>query len=342
MTTDPALTPEIRRKQAENTARMLEDLAIDIKLRGSDSPKEKDTPAPIIDGCGAQSNVQYKDIRENEIRLLALPDEAIYVFVYEATDEVTYIVIPFAKYNNPATDEEIRIGNRTAEDLSVLQLWNARTMCSMLLRQSYLIGTLTDEEVEQVHDAYDCDMFGGVSKYADQMGSPITYMEDPRVMYKYRSLERFHKIDALDLLLLDLLGDALDPNSKPRRKQNYFRIMDTGMNAVQYLTLFDKSKRTCVPEIGTRLYRFDGADDNYDFSKLPEGWELNGMRDVLFFNPEYRCLVGVGYADDKDGIVMQKYLQEHDDRVSLLDPSKLFIVLCDPFVSDSIEITPAY
>ena len=107
-----------------------------MKIREMLSLKEDE------EDCSTSGNVKlsrrlpfHPFLGEGQIRLLSQPDELVYVLLMKKWDERSYLVVPFSSYSYPATDLELKVGQKFGGYLEVLQLWNVRTLQNETLRK---------------------------------------------------------------------------------------------------------------------------------------------------------------------------------------------------------------
>lgn len=320
MTTRPAAP--IMDAQSMNTRNFLVDFNIDEKLM----KQNMDVPEKEY----SQSDVEiepvvpdYKDLDSYQIRTLLIPDQHVNVLVLDVVLDDGRIIVPFSKFVDPATNEEMRVGDRNTDGSPcILQFWNARSMHNMLLRQSLLVDKLSDEEIRQVDEFYESEFLGEGEPDMSRSGTRIIQIDDPRIRYKRRSLAIFAKVDAMDMLLTEMMGEASAETYKNFQYTECPRIVDTSMNIIEYLRVFNRTKRKAFPILGVE-HKTDSP------LTIPENLKLKSMKDVLFFDMEQRRLVGYGYAD-VDGIVLET------DESDIVD-NRTVVILCEPVHSDNIN-----
>lgn len=191
------MTPE------ENTTLAIQDILLRRALRAqvSEEPATAATPA----GHHGPSAAPFDSgIESGQIRLLAQTDELCHVLVlFEFGGDGTHIwvVVPFSPFSSPATDEEFFLGGGRTEYLDVLQYWNARSYCSEVLGQSWVVDTLREEELETAYNVWRWVVLGDTlpPDLRVRFGTPITDLGDPRLEYKLESNTRFGTVDELDI-----------------------------------------------------------------------------------------------------------------------------------------------
>lgn len=251
----------------------------------------------------------YEDIKAGDIRLLALPDEMCYVLVLNKLAS-SHIVVAFSKFSIPATDDELLISNTRAEYLSVLQLWNVRTMNQIFLRRSWLIDRVTDAELDLAASAVAHTMTGAEfnPEFADRVGMPITNPDDPRSDYKDIMLKRYDALDAVDFDWV-MQCDGFTKFVVWRRKSHIDDIITNDGN--QYLRIEEPSNRLLRKlraNEDIKIHKLVGKDLNCHMDACGQlVWSSNdaiapkGFYDVLFIRRNTRTILGSGYADIKYG-----------------------------------------
>lgn len=149
-----------------------------------------------------------RDIDAGQVRVLSGVESIAYVLVTRKWDEVSWLVIPFSMYSSPATDTELQIKVTGGMGLCVLQLWNARSLLTQTLEKSWLVHTLSEEDLADALAAWQWTV--GVGALTDDQlartGMPITNRNDSRIEYQDISLANFAKLDAVDLARSELIA----------------------------------------------------------------------------------------------------------------------------------------
>lgn len=167
----------------------------------------------VADAGRSQAAVARPDLEEllpGQIRLLSQPEELIWVLTLRAWDGGAWLIVPFSPFSCPATEEEYLLGGGRTEYLDVLQFWNTRTVNALFLRRSWLVDTLTPEEIRRSDIFFDCSLQGidVPGELLVHTGLPIVSVDDPRLDYKSGSLARFASLDAADLQLAELFSQV--------------------------------------------------------------------------------------------------------------------------------------
>ncbi|NMA44960.1 MAG: hypothetical protein GX945_00205 [Lentisphaerae bacterium] len=203
MTQTPPLNADNRR---DMTSRFINDYIFHRHLTQAGAA-DHDDGADKYDAAYAQvrstqrpADFDWRQLQAGEIRLLSQPDTLCYVLIVQRWDTAHYLVLPFSRFPLPATDEEILLSHTRTEYLSVLQLWNARTLHPLFLRRSWLVDTLTDDELALAQDAlaYVLTGEGDCEHFINRMALPIRRPFDPRLDYKNTALEHYAALDATD------------------------------------------------------------------------------------------------------------------------------------------------
>ena len=135
-----------------------------------------------------------------QIRLLApevTPDAAIplYVAILKEWEKELFLVAPYGRFSEPGTTGELLTG-REESSLRVLCLWNAHTVASSTVAQSWFIDELSEEEAEQAwqtfrHVATGADLDESLQQ---KVGPPILHAEDPRIEYQEQETSRMSAV----------------------------------------------------------------------------------------------------------------------------------------------------
>ncbi len=147
-------------------------------------------------------------VAEGQVRILSGVESIAYVLVIRKWDVGSWLVIPFSMYSSPATDTELQTKVTGGMGLRVLQLWNARSLLTQTLEKSWLVHTISEEDLGDAFTAWQWSV--GVGELTDDQlartGMPITNRKDPRIEYQDISLANFAKIDAEDLARYELIA----------------------------------------------------------------------------------------------------------------------------------------
>ncbi len=148
------------------------------------------------------------EIAAGQVRMLSGTERPTYVLVARRWDELSWLILPFSNYSEPATETEIKIRDEDGIRPCVLQLWNARSLLEQTLAKSWLVHTLSDAELEDAVSAWKWSV--GVGELsADQLartGTPIMRRDDSRIAYEDSELANFAKLDTKDLIATEHLA----------------------------------------------------------------------------------------------------------------------------------------
>jgi hypothetical protein len=187
-TRDFLVAYELRKKLARIDA---DDIVVDS------SPEED---AAAREECARLVRPFDGDIAVGQVRALSGVQEITYALVARKWDERSWLVIPFSSFSVPATDTELRLKVDGGVGLRVVQLWNARSLLTETVAKSWLVSTLSDEDVADVVSAWQWSVgIGGLS--GDQLartGMPIMRRDDPRIEYEDEALANFAELDSAD------------------------------------------------------------------------------------------------------------------------------------------------
>lgn len=190
----------------------MRELLLDNRLRlASGFDEEGDFRLPSNMTLPQASHYSGNPVARGQIRLLSQPSFMTYVAVLDRWDEESFLIAPFSRFGQPATDEELKTEYDGGAFMRVLQLWNARSAMTATLRKSWLVGELPQQDVNDALLVWKWSI-GDVAKLperiAERTGVPIYRMDDPRLDYRREALENFAAFDAEDDANADLVGGA--------------------------------------------------------------------------------------------------------------------------------------
>lgn len=122
----------------------------------------------------------------------------LYYAVLKEWHDDYMLIAPFSTFSEPATTGEMLTGIKHFS-LSVLQLWNARTVPLHLIESGWLVSKL-DENVLQDALSLFSHICGGESIAADlreKIGLPILHSDDPRIEYQSEERAVFGKLETM-------------------------------------------------------------------------------------------------------------------------------------------------
>lgn len=158
---------------------------IEKKLRAMSGFKPADK-VPM----GSPKGQPLEEVKIGEVRLMAphLSPEgqrSLHVLVVANWTDDWKLIIPFSPFSTPATDKELRT-KLEDPNFSVLQVWNARTMPSSVIAESWTAFNVEDELLDEAYAAFQCATFGAAIplKLESRIGTPINQANDPRLEYQ--------------------------------------------------------------------------------------------------------------------------------------------------------------
>ncbi len=155
-----------------------------------------------------------------QIRVLSQTETLTYAAVLARWDEWSFLIAPFSRFEDPATDEELKTAFQGGLRMDVLQIWNARTAMSATLQKSWLVGTLPEQDLDDAFLLWKWSI-GDVAelpeRISERTGVPIYRTDDPRLEYRREALENFAAFDAEDdanAKWAEMLGEWLHGKDK--------------------------------------------------------------------------------------------------------------------------------
>ena len=180
----------------------------EVATEDNETTMKSDNDSDMREKCAHLVRPFDHDIGAGQVRVLSGVESIAYVLVTRKWDEGSWLVIPFSMYSSPATDTELLVKVNGGVGLRVLQLWNARSLLTQTLEKSWLVHTLSEEDLADALTAWQWSV--GVGELSeDQLartGMPIMRRDDPRIEYQDISLANFAKIDAADFALTERQG----------------------------------------------------------------------------------------------------------------------------------------
>ena len=136
-----------------------------------------------------------------QIRVLSQTETLTYAAVLARWDERSFLIAPFSRFEDPATDEELKTAFQGGLRMGVLQIWNARTAMAATLRRSWLVGMLPKQDLDDALLLWKWSI-GDVAelpeRISERTGVPVYRTDDPRLDYRREALENFAAFDAED------------------------------------------------------------------------------------------------------------------------------------------------
>ena len=145
------------------------------------------------------------NLETGQIRLLHGTERITYVVLLRRWLTDSFVVAPFSEYAYPATDEELKTEYNGGLFQQVLQIWNIRTLQDETLKQSWIVATLPQNDLDDAWQLWQATLGETIldDRILKKTSLPIYRADDPRLEYKKNALQNFAKIDAEDLALLD-------------------------------------------------------------------------------------------------------------------------------------------
>ena len=171
-----------------------------------DSTPEEDAAAR--EECARLVRPFDGEVAVGQVRALSGVKEITYALVARKWNERSWLVIPFSSFSVPATDTELKMKVDGGAGLRVVQLWNARSLLAETVARSWLVHTLSDEDVADAVSAWQCSV--GLGELSENQlvrtGMPIMRRDDPRIEYEDEVLANFAELDAVDLAATERLS----------------------------------------------------------------------------------------------------------------------------------------
>ena len=230
-----------------NSKAFLRELLMDNRLRSASGFDESENlrlpPGTALPSVFPHSKAS---VLPGQIRLLPQTDFMTYVAVLGRWSEDSFLIAPFSRFSQPATDEEFKTDYDGGAFLRVLQLWNARSAMNATLCNSWLVGELSEQDC---HDALLVwkwsigDLAELPEHISERTGVPIYRTDDPRLDYRREALENFAAFDVEDDANAEKANNSssatasnsnpvLDFVGEPARKQGVaFRLVEPAQRA---------------------------------------------------------------------------------------------------------------
>jgi len=202
MATEDTL-PEQQRQQLQNWLALY---ALDRHLREPEDPEPR--------RCTKAVPLQAQLANAAQVRLLAPAREPIpgierpvYVLLVPGPRDSTTVLIPFSRFEIPATPQEWRTG-LARKPLQVLCLWNARTLPTTACKATWLVKDMPPRAYRLALAAYR-KLHAPDTWCPKRFGPPLRHPLDPR--HTYLQEEGI----LLDALLMDLQATGHEKNTIP-------------------------------------------------------------------------------------------------------------------------------
>ena len=121
-------------------------------------------------------------VKAGEIRVFAQTEDPMVGLVLTDVTSEDYLVVPISSFTVPATEQELLIGKR------VYQLWNTITAPNTFVSKSWIVDTLSPEDVKDIARAVSAVLSRKAlpPDLTKLTGLPIVKMNDPRLDYEKR------------------------------------------------------------------------------------------------------------------------------------------------------------
>lgn len=145
------------------------------------------------------------ELAEGQIRLLSQTERITYVALLRRWGDDAFVVMPFSRFDSPATDEELKTSFDGGMYLRVLQAWNTRSLQDESLKKSWLIGELSPKDIDDALALWESTLEEKEldDSIVQNTGLPIYRKNDPRLQYKREELANFARLDAEDIKLAE-------------------------------------------------------------------------------------------------------------------------------------------
>jgi hypothetical protein len=158
--------------------------------RQNDQPSSGAVPEACIASVDA-------DVETGQIRLLTPQGDAppLFIAIADMAADANITCVPFGLLSEPATPDELLSGRDTPA-IRVLCLWNARKGTREGFRDSWIVDTLTNDELKRLKRAlHACEQTGHVpDDLRREAGPPLVHPEDPRRVYRHMERERLNAL----------------------------------------------------------------------------------------------------------------------------------------------------
>jgi hypothetical protein len=189
---------------------------------------------PDLRGGGADEEAMRKLVRPfdrpvavGQVRLLSPEltpdtDRPVFVAVFGDWDEGEVLMAPFSPFSVPATAGEWLTG-RTTPVLRVLEIWNARSVPTAALAESWLADDLTHAECKGAWHVFEHEALGKplAPEFEQEVGPPLVHPEDPRRRYQHEEVAALAMFQAVAERLQESPTAASAPNETPEANKIY-------------------------------------------------------------------------------------------------------------------------
>ena len=167
---------------------------VSLENQGKDQRAEQDF-GRLIRPFSEEPVPEVSQIRLLSPSLISGGRGPTYVAVLGNTGTGCYLVAPFSRFQTPALPFEILLRDSPAA-LSVLCLWNARSISAFVLSQSWCVSQLSEAELQDALAICNlADQSNSIPEtLASRVGPPVCDLEDPRLEYMDEEGEMWREI----------------------------------------------------------------------------------------------------------------------------------------------------
>jgi hypothetical protein len=245
---------EIPQAKKAELQRWLEFRRADLGLRSDLQEESEATPRSQTQGPSSESlrvcEVAPFDevVALGQIRLLApelSPDliRPLYFAVLREWDAVTFLIAPFSPYCVPATEGELLLASNTVH-FQVICLWNARTVSKTLVAQSWIVGQLTEKQLDNAWAVFKRVIAGhSLPEFLEErVGLPIYTSSDPRIAYEQEEASHLEHLVMASERLLETAS-----NNSDESESHWPELVDVSdlTNTLAWAAAVGDEVRTC-------------------------------------------------------------------------------------------------
>lgn len=255
------------------------------------------------------SNPFDTDLEAGQIRLLSKTKRITYVVLLKRWERDSFVVMPFSNFKFPATEEEFLTEFDGGLFMRVLQAWNTRTLQDQTLENSWLVGHLPQNDMDDAWKMWEASLSGKNMEDDVLMrtGLPIYHSNDPRLEYKQQELENFVQVDAEDLALFD----AQDAHSLFFKKYVNVDALAAGMQQgnLQFNYVLENKNIVCFAE-------YSQHDKTFSFHvNTSDGQKSKDLDNCQLIEKSTGEILGT----IQNGMIKFKYNPTSDSSIHILD-----------------------